>query len=298
MDTEIKIATRASPLAIKQCEILINLIPHIKTKIIKIVSKGDQVQDRSLHEIGGKGLFVKSLEKTLLENNADIAVHSMKDMEWKQANGLKIGAVLERVSRKDLLIGKWKSFYDLPKNAKIGTSSVRRKAFLLSKRPDLNITFLRGNVNTRINKLNKGEFDAIILAQAGIQRLNLNIQSIALPEDILLPSAGQGAIAIQYKSENKFIKNTLNDINHKITEYETLAERSFVAHLNGSCSSPIGASARIRDNTVVLKGALSSPNGDYIIKDEISGFYQDAQNIGKVLAISIIKKKKQRFPNE
>ena len=115
MDTEIKIATRASPLAIKQCEILINLIPHIKTKIIKIVSKGDQVQDRSLHEIGGKGLFVKSLEKTLLENNADIAVHSMKDMEWKQANGLKIGAVLERVSRKDLLIGKWKSFFNFVK---------------------------------------------------------------------------------------------------------------------------------------------------------------------------------------
>jgi len=298
MNTEIKIATRASPLAIKQCEILINLIPHIKTKIIKIESKGDQVQDRSLHEIGGKGLFVKSLEKALLENKADIAVHSMKDMEWKQARGLKTGAVLKRGSRKDLLIGKWKSFYDLPKNAKLGTSSVRRKAFLLSKRPDLSITLLRGNINTRITKLNKGEFDAIILAQAGIQRLNLNIQSIELPEDILLPSAGQGAIAIQYKSENEFIKNLLNNVNHEITEYETLAERSFVAHLNGSCSSPIGASATIINNKVFLQGALSSPNGGYIIKDEISGFYQDAQNIGKVLANSIIQKKGKNFPNE
>ena len=171
MNNEIVIATRASPLALKQCEIFINLIPSIKTKILEVISKGDQIQNTSLQEIGGKGLFIKNLEKALVDNKADIAVHSLKDLEWKQTNSLEIGAILKRSSRKDVLIGKWNSIYDLPRNAILGTASVRRKAFILSKRPDLNIVLLRGNINTRIKKFKNGDFDAIILAEAGIQRL-------------------------------------------------------------------------------------------------------------------------------
>ena len=290
MNNEIVIATRASPLALKQCEIFINLIPSIKTKILEVISKGDQIQNTSLQEIGGKGLFIKNLEKALVDNKADIAVHSLKDLEWKQTNSLEIGAILKRSSRKDVLIGKWNSIYDLPRNAILGTASVRRKAFILSKRPDLNIVLLRGNINTRIKKFKNGDYDAIILAEAGIQRLEIDIPYVKLPEDIMLPSAGQGAIGIQCRSKDKNILNLLKTVNHEITEYETLAERSFVANLNGTCSSPIGASATIKNETLFLSGALANTDGSTVLSDKISGFYKDANKIGASLAKKIIEK--------
>ena len=292
MNNEIIIASRASPLALKQSEILINLIPSIKTKVLEVVSKGDQIQNVSLQEVGGKGLFIKNLENKLISEEADIAVHSLKDMEWKQPKELKIGAVLKRETRKDLLIGKWKSIFDLPVNAKLGTSSVRRKAFILSHRPDLNITFLRGNINTRIDKFKNGEYDAIILAKAGIQRLNIDVPYSEISSEVMLPSAGQGAIAIQCRSNDKGVLKLLKSINNKLTEYETLAERSFVANLNGTCSSPIGASANIKDETLFLSGAIANPDGSVVVSDKTSGCFKDAINIGKALAKNIIKRNK------
>ena len=292
MNNEIIIASRASPLALKQCKILIDLIPSIKTKILKVVSKGDQIQNVSLQEVGGKGLFIKNLEKVLVSHKADIAVHSLKDMEWKQPKNLEIGAVLERAFRKDLLIGKWKSIFDLPINARLGTSSVRRKAFALAQRPDLNVTLLRGNINSRIDKFRNGEYDAIILAEAGIQRLGIEVPYTEISNEIMLPSAGQGAIAIQCRSNDNNILRLLRSINHKITEYETLAERSFVANLNGTCSSPIGASANIKDDTLFLSGAIANPDGSVVVSDRTSGCFKDAINIGKALAKNIIKRNK------
>ena len=292
MNNEIIIASRASPLALKQSEILINLIPSIKTKVLEVVSKGDQIQNVSLQEVGGKGLFIKNLENKLISEEADIAVHSLKDMEWKQPKELKIGAVLKRETRKDLLIGKWKSIFDLPVNAKLGTSSVRRKAFILSHRPDLNITFLRGNINTRIEKFKNGEYDAIILAKAGIQRLNIDVPYSEISSEVMLPSAGQGAIAIQCRSNDKSVLKLLMSINNKLTEYETLSERSFVANLNGTCSSPIGASANIKGDTLFLSGAIASPNGSAVFSDKTSGYYKNAINIGETLANNIIEKNK------
>ena len=289
---DIRIATRSSPLAIKQCEILIEKLPSLKTKIIKIVSTGDEIQNKSLQEIGGKGLFIKKLEQALIDNVADIAVHSLKDMEWKEAKGLKIAAFLERGSRKDILISKYKSIYELPKNARIGTSSVRRKAFILSKRPDLNISILRGNINTRINKYNSGEFDGIILAQAGLDRLDIKTQYTEFDESIMLPSAGQGAIAVQCRSYDKKILNLIRSLNHEKTKYETLAERSFVFHLNGTCSSPIGTSAKISNGILQLSGALVSQDGTSITRDSISGFYKEAEKLGKDLAIRVINQMK------
>ena len=175
---------------------------NINTSILKILSSGDKIINQQLHEFGGKGLFVKELERILIDNKADAAVHSMKDMEWEIAKGTKIGAVLKRGSRKDLLIGNYKSFDELPIGSIIGTSSIRRKAFLLNKRPDLKIRPIRGNINTRLKKLCSGEFDAIILAEAGIQRLGIKVNSFAIPESILISSAAQGAIAIQTKEED------------------------------------------------------------------------------------------------
>ena len=280
---KLKIATRSSPLAIKQCEIIESLLPNIPTRIIKIVTKGDRVLNKSLSRIGGKGLFVKKLEMAILENKADIAIHSMKDMEWNIASGTSIGAIIKRGSRRDLLIGKWKSFDELPTGSKIGTSSVRRKAFLLSFRPDLEINLLRGNINTRLEMLNKGKYDAIVLAEAGIQRLGLKVESIRIPEKILPPSAAQGAIAIQCKSDNKYVLSLISKINNTNAEYETLAERSFVASLNGTCGSPIGASAIIKKDTLNLFGSISNQDGTVVFKENISGHYKNALSIGKEL---------------
>ena len=286
--TDLRIATRASPLAIKQCEIVKNLLPEVNAKTVTITTKGDQILDQSLEKIGGKGLFIKNLERALLQNKADIAVHSMKDMEWNMAKGTKIGAVIKRGSRRDLLIGQWKRFKDLPIHAIVGTSSVRRKAFLLNARPDLKITLLRGNINSRIKQLQSGKFDAIVLAEAGIQRLNIETEFIVLSEDLLLPSAAQGAIAIQYKTDNLKIKSLLSNINDPITEAETLAERSFVSSLNGSCSSPISASAKVIDNKIHLIGAVANPNGTEVFKEEISGCYKESFKIGQMLGEKIL----------
>ena len=287
---KLKIATRSSPLAIKQCEIIESLLPNIPTRIIKIVTKGDRVLNKSLSRIGGKGLFVKKLEMAILENKADIAIHSMKDMEWNIASGTSIGAIIKRGSRRDLLIGKWKSFDELPTGSKIGTSSVRRKAFLLSFRPDLEINLLRGNINTRLEMLNKGKYDAIVLAEAGIQRLGLKVESIRIPEKILPPSAAQGAIAIQCKSDNKYVLSLISKINNINAEYETLAERSFVASLNGTCGSPIGASAIIKKDTLNLFGSISNQDGTVVFKENISGHYENALSIGNKLGKLLLPK--------
>ena len=296
MKLKIRIATRKSKLALCQVEILKSYFDlGIETEILEVITSGDQILNKSLSEIGGKGLFIKELEKFILDGSADIAVHSMKDMETEIAQNTVISAVLPRGDRSDILLGKYSTLDDLPYNAVIGTSSVRRAAFTKSYRPDLVIKLLRGNVETRIQKLEDGLFDAIILAKAGLDRLKINVGK-QIPSDIMPPAATQGAIAIQSTTNrnNKYEKdlnNYLFNINDNETYFETLAERSLLKTLDGSCRSPISASAYIIENDrLKLYGAIARLDGTKVVKSEIVGLKKDAVLLGKNLATEILSK--------
>ena len=296
MKLKIRIASRKSKLALCQVEILKSYFDlGIETEILEVITSGDQILNKSLSEIGGKGLFIKELEKFILDGSADIAVHSMKDMETEIAQNTAISAVLPRGDRSDVLLGKYSTLDDLPYNAVIGTSSVRRGAFTKSYRPDLVIKLLRGNVETRIQKLEDGLFDAIILAKAGLDRLKINVGK-QIPSDIMPPAATQGAIAIQSTTNrnNKYEKdlnNYLFKINDNETYFETLAERSLLKTLDGSCRSPISASAYIIENDrLKLYGAIARLDGTKVVKSEIVGLKKDAVLLGKNLGIEILSK--------
>ena len=296
MKLKIRIATRKSKLALRQVEILKSYFDlGIETEILEVITSGDQILNKSLSEIGGKGLFIKELEKFILDGFADIAVHSMKDMETEIAQNTVISAVLPRGDRSDVLLGKYSTLDDLPYNGVIGTSSVRRAAFTKSYRPDLVIKLLRGNVETRIQKLEDGLFDAIILAKAGLDRLKINVGK-QIPSDIMPPAATQGAIAIQSTTNrnNKYEKdlnNYLFNINDNETYFETLAERSLLKTLDGSCRSPISASAYIIENDrLKLYGAIARLDGTKVVKSEIVGLKKDAVLLGKNLGTEILSK--------
>ena len=296
MKLKIRIASRKSKLALCQVEILKSYFDlGIETEILEVITSGDQILNKSLSEIGGKGLFIKELEKFILDGSADIAVHSMKDMETEIAQNTVISAVLPRGDRSDILLGKYSTLDDLPYNAVIGTSSVRRAAFTKSYRPDLVIKLLRGNVETRIQKLEDGLFDAIILAKAGLDRLKINVGK-QIPSDIMPPAATQGAIAIQSTTNrnNKYEKdlnNYLFNINDNETYFETLAERSLLKTLDGSCRSPISASAYIIENDrLKLYGAIARLDGTKVVKSEIVGLKKDAVLLGKNLGTEILSK--------
>ena len=296
MKLKIRIASRKSKLALRQVEILKSYFDlGIETEILEVITSGDQISNKSLSEIGGKGLFIKELEKFILDGSADIAVHSMKDMETEIAQNTVISAVLPRGDRSDILLGKYSTLDDLPYNAVIGTSSVRRAAFTKSYRPDLVIKLLRGNVETRIQKLEDGLFDAIILAKAGLDRLKINVGK-QIPSDIMPPAATQGAIAIQSTTNrnNKYEKdlnNYLFNINDNETYFETLAERSLLKTLDGSCRSPISASAYIIENDrLKLYGAIARLDGTKVVKSEIVGLKKDAVLLGKNLGTEILNK--------
>ena len=296
MKLKIRIASRKSKLALCQVEILKSYFDlGIETEILEVITSGDQFLNKSLSEIGGKGLFIKELEKFILDGSADIAVHSMKDMETEIAQNTLISAVLPRGDRSDVLLGKYSTLDDLPYNAVIGTSSVRRAAFTKSYRPDLVIKLLRGNVETRIQKLEDGLFDAIILAKAGLDRLKINVGK-QIPSDIMPPAATQGAIAIQSTTNrnNKYEKdlnNYLLNLNDNETYFETLAERSLLKTLDGSCRSPISASAYIIENDrLKLYGAIARLDGTKVVKSEIVGLKKDAVLLGKNLGTEILSK--------
>ena len=296
MTLKIRIATRKSRLALRQVEIVKTYLrKEIQTETVEVITSADKILNKSLSDLGGKGLFIKELENYILNDKADIAVHSMKDMEIEVAAQTRIGAVLPRGDRSDVLLGKYSSIDDLPDKAIIGTSSVRRAAFLKSYRQDLEIRLLRGNVETRIQKLHEGIFDGIILAKAGLDRLNISEGNV-IPKEIIPPASAQGVIAIQ-STENKKnqyekdLNDYLSDINDMNTYYETLAERSFLSELDGSCRSPISSSAYIIDNDYLsLHGAVSNLDGTSVIKSEIKGSKEDAVLLGQELGKEIMIK--------
>ena len=296
MTLKIRIATRKSRLALRQVEIVKTYLrKEVQAEIVEIITSADKILNKSLSDLGGKGLFIKELENYILNDKADIAVHSMKDMETEVAAQTRIAAVLPRGDRSDVLLGKYSSLDDLPDKAIIGTSSVRRAAFLKSYRQDLEIRLLRGNVETRIQKLHEGIFDGIILAKAGLDRLNISEGNV-IPKEIIPPASAQGVIAIQ-STENKKnqyekdLNDYLSDINDMNTYYETLAERSFLCELDGSCRSPISSSAYIVDNDYLsLHGAVANLDGTRVIKSEIKGSKEDAVLLGQELGKEIMIK--------
>jgi len=291
----LRIATRKSQLALWQAEHVAALLrrthPDIAVELLPMSTKGDRIQDRSLAAIGGKGLFIKELESALEERRADMAVHSMKDVPADLPGGLSIAAVLLRVDPRDALISAGALELDaLPNHARLGTSSLRRQAQLLAVRPDLRIEALRGNVDTRLRRLDAGELDAIVLACAGLMRLGLESRITArLDPKVSLPSVGQGVIGVECRTDDERTRGILRALDDAATRSAIDAERAFARRLGGSCQSPIAAYARVERDRLTLEGLVAEPDGTRLLRDAISGSAANAQGLGERLAERVLK---------
>ena len=279
----ITIATRESPLALWQAHFVEAELkrhhPGIEVKLLGMTSRGDQLLDKPLYKVGGKGLFVKELETALLDERADIAVHSMKDVPMVLPPGLTLGVICEREDPRDALVGVT-SFDDLPEGARLGTSSLRRSCQVMQRRPDLQIGFLRGNVNTRLAKLDAGEFDAIILACAGLKRLGFDDRiGAAIDEDFLLPAGGQGAVGIEHRETDSRIAELLAPLAHEETSRRVIAERTVVRRLDGGCEVPIASFAVTEGDSLWLRARVGSPDGKTVIVSEARGSEPEALGI-------------------
>ncbi|BFI91088.1 hydroxymethylbilane synthase [Enterobacterales bacterium endosymbiont of Anomoneura mori] len=301
MSKIIKIATRNSHLALWQAELIkkkiINFYPNFKIKIIPIITKGDIIINKSLKKIGGKNLFGNELEKSLKNKKTDIAVHSMKDISNIFSKEFGLTIICDREDPRDILVSnKYNSLNNLPYGSIVGTSSLRRKCQLLIKRPDLKILNIRGNINTRIKKLNNNEYDAIILSIAGLKRLGYN-NYLRSPLNIkdFIPAAGQGAIGVEYRLNDIKILNILKSLfNYKINSC-ILTERIFNNILNYGCHAPIGSYAKIIKKKIWLRIFISSSNGKNYINDEYFGNIKDFKIIGYKLAKKIINSNIYKF---
>ena len=271
MPASLRIATRQSPLAVWQAEHvrarLMAAHPGLDVILVPMTTKGDQWLETPLSRVGGKGLFVKELERALFDGRADIAVHSMKDVEATLPDGLALLAILDREDPTDALVPQLgqtnTGIDDLPEGARIGTCSLRRRSQILAKRPDLKIGMLRGNVNSRLAKLDAGEHDAIVLASAGLQRLALDARIGArLPADVCLPAIGQGIIGVEARSEDKETAALLAVLHHHETAHRLAAERAVSRTLNGGCSAPIAGHATLADGRLELTARVVQLNGD------------------------------------
>ena len=273
----LKIATRKSPLALWQAEFvkskLEDIYPDLKVELVKMITQGDQILNSPLSKIGGKSLFIKELEVGIMEGRADIAVHSMKDVPYELPQGFEIGAILERESPFDAFVSNdFNSIQDLPVGARIGSCSLRRIVQVKAMRPDLEILDLRGNVNTRLKKLDDGEYDAIILACSGLTRLGFEdrIKQDLSPDDSL-PAVGQGALGIEIKTNDQEISNLIKPLIHKNTQIEVSAERALNATLQGGCSVAIGAFATSKDSKLMLSGMVGNVDSGEIIRIQEHG---------------------------
>ncbi|MBL0950026.1 MAG: hydroxymethylbilane synthase [Pseudomonas sp.] len=294
MSREIRIATRKSALALWQAEYvkarLEQAHPGLKVSLVPMVSRGDKLLDAPLAKIGGKGLFVKELETALLENEADIAVHSMKDVPMDFPEGLGLYCICEREDPRDAFVSNtYDSLDALPAGSVVGTSSLRRQAQLLARRPDLKIQFLRGNVNTRLAKLDAGEYDAIILAAAGLIRLGFEdrIRSSISAEDSL-PAGGQGAVGIECRSADSDVHALLAPLHHRETALRVTAERALNKHLNGGCQVPIACYALLENDQLWLRGLVGQPDGGLLLRAEERAASGDAEALGVRVAEALL----------
>ena len=291
----IVIGTRSSKLALWQADYVADCLqkkyPRLRVEKKLMTTKGDKILDAPLAKIGGKGLFTKELEMAMLAGEIDLAVHSLKDMPTEVPEGLVISAVTKRLDAGDALVsGKFQSLRELPLGAKVGTSSLRRKAQLLHVRPDLEIRDLRGNVNTRLKKLDEEDFDAIVLAVAGLKRLSFahRITEI-LPKDILLPAVGQGALAIEAREDDGSVREMIAFLNDEGTVNCARAERAFLAKVEGGCQVPVGVYATANGEELCVEAVIASLDGKRLYRDAMHGSCKDAKEIGTALAEKLLE---------
>lgn len=289
MKAKLTIGTRQSLLALWQSNHIAALLrekyPECEVVLKKIVTKGDRILDVPLAQIGGKGLFTKEIETELADGTIDLAVHSLKDMPTVLPEGLCLTAITERANVGDAFVSnKYASFEELPLGAVIGTSSLRRKAQLLAARPDLHIMDLRGNVDTRLRKLDEGLYDAIILAAAGLERLGHGDRITALiPPDVCLPAVGQGALAIEARTADDEVRSMLEFLNDLPTKQSTDAERAFLGLLEGGCQVPIGVHADVAGEQIKIEAIIAALDGSTVLRDTITGKAEDAIALGQQL---------------
>ncbi|HKK04663.1 MAG TPA: hydroxymethylbilane synthase [Gammaproteobacteria bacterium] len=292
----LRIATRKSPLALWQAEFvaarLRELHPDLAVELVKMSTQGDKILDTPLAKVGGKGLFVKELEQGLLDGTADIAVHSMKDVPVEFPDGLHLPVICPREDPRDAFVSNTiETFEALPPGARVGTSSLRRQCQLRALRPDLTILDLRGNVGTRLDKLDRGDYDAIILAAAGLKRLGLSERVREhLAPDVCLPAIGQGAVGIECRRNDPRVNGLLDPLNDRTTAIRVRAERAMNTRLHGGCQVPIAGYAEIEHGVILLKGLVGRPDGTEVVRGVISGRPEDADELGTVLAEDLLSR--------
>jgi hydroxymethylbilane synthase len=290
----LRIATRKSPLAMWQAEFVQAELeaahPNLTVELLPMSTRGDKILDTPLAKVGGKGLFVKELEQALLDGRADIAVHSMKDVPMEFPPGLELGVICEREDPRDAFVSNnFASLAELPNGAVVGTSSLRRQCQLRASRPDLEITDLRGNVNTRLGKLDAGEYDAIILACAGLIRLGFEARiSESMSVQQSLPAGGQGAVGIELRENDKRVSQYLRVLHHDDSAVCVTAERAMNKHLEGGCQVPIAVHAIVTDGQLSVSGLVGAVDGSTILRANISGAASDAQTLGIALAEEVL----------
>ncbi len=291
-----RIATRQSPLALWQAQYvqqrLMAAHPGLQVELVPMVTKGDIILDTPLAKVGGKGLFVKELEQAMLENRADLAVHSMKDVPVNFPEGLGLVTICEREDPRDAFVSnRYNALDELPQGAIVGTSSLRRQCQISARRPDLVIRTLRGNVGTRLSKLDSGEYDAIILAAAGLKRLGLEDRiRQALPAELSLPAVGQGAVGIECRLDDEVLITLLQALNHNDTAVCVRAERAMNTRLEGGCQVPIGSFAVLEENGLWLRGLVGAPDGSQVVTGERRGPCDQAEQMGISLAEELLNK--------
>jgi hydroxymethylbilane synthase len=290
----LRIATRQSRLALWQAEYvatrLLAVHPQLQVVLVPMTTQGDRIVDRSLAEVGGKGLFIKELEIAMDQDRADIAVHSMKDVPSELPDGMTLAAMLPRADPRDAFIStRYDKFESLPSGARVGTSSPRRRCQIKHTRPDLEISDLRGNVETRLRKLDQGEFDAIILATAGLVRLDLGARiTHHLDPSVSLPAPGQGVIGIECRAHDTSSIERVRVLNDAGSSVCCIAERAFARHLQGNCFSPIAAYAELASDELLLRGAVGSLSGEALMRDSIRGKSDESVALGTELAMRML----------
>ncbi|MFN4319334.1 MAG: hydroxymethylbilane synthase [Aquificaceae bacterium] len=288
----LRIGTRKSKLALWQANFVKERLEErgYRVELQLITTTGDKILDSPLAKIGGKGLFVKEIEEALLRKEIDLAVHSLKDVPMVLPEGLTLGAITERENPFDVLLSKEnKRLEDLPEGAVVGTSSLRRQVQIKRRRPDLRVEILRGNVDTRIRKMEEGRYDAIVLAYAGVKRMGLEGRISQVLEDFI-PAVGQGSLAIEIREEDERVREIVSFLDHRESRLRAECERAFLRELQGGCQVPIGAYAWIEGDTLKLKAFISDLKGERFIEGYEEGKKEEAQEIGRRLAKRLLEK--------
>ncbi|MBI5448126.1 MAG: hydroxymethylbilane synthase [Gammaproteobacteria bacterium] len=301
----IRIATRKSPLALVQAQCVADKLqahyPSLKIEFLPLTTEGDRHLSSRLIEVGGKGFFVKELEQALLNHEADIAVHSMKDVTMHFPPGLVVPVICERADPRDVLVTlSGGDLSSLLQGARVGTASLRRQSQLLAFRPDLQVVTLRGNVNTRLQRLEEGQFDALVVAAAGLERLgfasfvssqeahSLVLHFHVISTELCLPAPGQGALGLECREDDVAIQQLIAPLNDPETRDELMAERAFAVRLNGGCRAPIAAYAQVRSDRLCLRGLIAQPDGARILRGQKEGLIDEASSLGELLAEELL----------